>query len=67
MMSALLAALTIALSNIGMRLIGAAFLEKILAHLIVAGGEKLAQSTTNEIDDKLIADIKAALKVEGEP
>ena len=43
------------------KLVTRAFLEKLLAKLVISGLEKLADSTTNKLDDDIVSDVKTAL------
>lgn len=38
-----------------------AFMDKLLSKLVLAGLERLAKSTANDVDDQIVADVREAL------
>lgn len=46
------------------KLVTKTFLESIITKLTLAGLEKLAASTSNQLDDSIVADVKKALETE---
>jgi hypothetical protein len=58
----MIVAMKVALINVAKKVLLAALTEKALEGVVVAGLEKLAKSTKNTIDDRLVEDIKKALK-----
>ena len=58
----MITAMKIAFINVAKKVLLAALTEKALEGVVIAGLEKLAKSTENTIDDRLVEDIKKALK-----
>ncbi|HET8687704.1 MAG TPA: hypothetical protein VFM18_13720 [Methanosarcina sp.] len=46
------------------KLVTKTFLESIITKLTLSGLEKLAASTSNQLDDSIVADVKKALETE---
>lgn len=58
----MLSVIKLSLISIAKKLVMAMISEKVLKLIIIEGSEKLAKKTDNDMDDKIVAEIKKALQ-----